>query len=301
MTDSLPRLPKFEYIKLDTIESTLAFLKTHASDARPFLGGTDTFVGLRDRRFKVDYLVDLKDLEGFNVLSYDADQGLTIGAAVSLNRMIASSDVQRVYPVLVQAARYVGGYQLRNRATLVGNLCNASPCGDTIGPSILYGGEAHILGQAGKRVVPLVDFFLGPGKTALCEGEIVQSIHFRVPAQQNQGAYVCIGRTQLADLAIAGVTVLAYPDDGSTSGFRFRIALSAVAPTVILVQEAQNLLTEGPIDRSTFEQAAQLAMERCKPIDDIRASQEYRREMVYRLTLRALLQVWDALREENVG
>lgn len=97
------------------------------------------------------------------------------------------------------------------------------------------------------------------------------------------------------------MTVLAYPDDGSTSGFRFRIALSAVAPTVILVQEAQNLLTEGPIDRSTFEQAAQLAMERCKPIDDIRASQEYRREMVYRLTLRALLQVWDALREENVG
>ena len=295
MTNPLPRLPKFEYIRLDTIESTLAFLKTHARNARPFLGGTDTFVGLRDRRFKVDYLIDLKRLEGFDVLTFDADQGLTIGAAVSLNQVIASSDVQRVYPVLEQAARYVGGYQLRNRATLVGNLCNASPCGDTIGPSILYGGEAHILGQEGKRVVPLVDFFLGPGKTVLSEAEIVQSIHFPIPPAQNQGVYVCIGRTQLADLAIAGVTVLAYPDDGCPSGFCFQIALSAVAPTVILVEEAQALLSAGPIALSTLEDAAQIASAQCQPIDDIRASKSYRREMVYRLTLRALLEVWDAL------
>ena len=132
-------------------------------------------------------------------------------------------------------------------------------------------------------------------------GEIVQSIHFPRPPDQRQGVYECIGRTKLADLAIASVTVLAYPDKGSPSGFRFRIALSSVGPTVILVHEVEKLLAEGPINNPTLEKAARIAREHCKPIDDIRASQSYRREMVYRLTLRALGQVWDTLRKVKEG
>jgi carbon-monoxide dehydrogenase medium subunit len=188
---------------------------------------------------------------------------------------------------------------LRNRATLVGNICNASPCGDTIGPSILYGGEVNILGPGGKRIIPLEAFFLGPGKTVLDEGEIVQSISFPVPTKGNKGTYVCIGRTKLADLAIVGVTVLAYPKDQNASGYVFKIALSSVAPTVIVLEDVSNVLSEGSIDTSNLEKVANLARAKCKPIDDIRASQEYRREMVYRLTLHALNQICDALLGEN--
>jgi len=295
MINPLPRLPEFEYVRLDSIEKTVAFLKNNQDEAHPFLGGTDTFVGLRDRKLHSKYLVDLKHLEGFDALSLDSENGLTIGAAVNLNQLIASKEVQKNFPVLAQAARQVGGYQLRNRATMVGNLCNASPCGDTIGPSIIYRGKANIVGPAGRRVTPLDEFFIGPGQTSLTVGEIVQSLNFPLPPGQNNGIYLCIGRNKLADLAMAAVTVLGYPDEQSASGFRFRIALSAVAPTVIVVKEAEVLLSDHHIDASTIEKAAQIAKQLCKPIDDIRASKGYRREMIYTLTLRALHQVWKAL------
>jgi len=295
MINPLPRLPEFEYVRLDSIEKTVAFLENHWDEARPFLGGTDTFVGLRDRRLHPKFLVDLKHLEGFDALSFDSEKGLTIGAAINLNQLIASKEVQIHYPVLAQAARQVGGYQLRNRATLVGNLCNASPCGDTIGPSMIYQGKATIIGPEGKKAIPLEDFFIGPGKTCLGVGEIVQSLNFPLPPEQNEGIYLCIGRNKLSDLAMAAVTVLGYPDKQSSSGFRFRTALSAVAPTVIMVKEAEVLLSEHQIESSTIEKAAQIAKHLCKPIDDIRASKVYRQEMIYTLTLRALQHVWKAL------
>jgi carbon-monoxide dehydrogenase medium subunit len=299
MINPLPRLPNFEYIRLDTIEATVQFLKEHANQTRAFLGGTDTFVAMRDRRLKPKYLVDLKHLAGFNTLHFDPGEGLTIGAAVCLNQLISAEAVKDNYPVLVEAAKHVGGYQLRNRATLVGNLCNASPCGDTIGPSILYNGIANIIGPGGKRIVPLEEFFLGPGKTILDEGEIVQAISFPLPPKGNKGTYVCIGRTKLADLAIAGVTVMGAPDQNAASGFCFRIALTAVAPTVILVDEAKRCLANQPIHAAVLQEAAQIAMDRCKPISDVRASQAYRREMVHNLTFLALQEVWSALEKQS--
>ena len=294
MINPLPRLPDFEFVKLKTLESTLQFLTENSEAARPYLGGTDLFVAMRDRRAHPKFLVSLSHLEGFKTLSFESKMGLNVGAAVNLNQLIASKEIKTHYPALGLAARHVGGYQLRNRATLVGNLCNASPCGDTIGPSILYQGKAIIVGPTGMRTVALNDFFIGPGKTALSIGEIVTSIYFPLPPAQQKGTYLCIGRNKLADLAAVAVTVLAHPDDALPSGFRFRIALSAVAPTVIIVEEVQALLADQPISESSFEDAAEIARQSCKPINDIRASESYRRDMVYTLTLRALQQTWKA-------
>lgn len=294
MINPLPRLPEFEFIKLDTLENTVQFLTENGEAARPYLGGTDLFVAMRDRRAHPKFLVSLRHLDGFGTLTFDKEMGLTIGAAVNLNQLIASKAIQTHYPVLALAARQVGGYQLRNRATLVGNLCNASPCGDTIGPSILYQGKAIIVGPTGMRAVALNDFFIGPGKTVLSAGEIVTSIYFPIPPVQQKGSYLCIGRNKLADLVLVAVTVLANPDDSLSSGFRFRIALSAVAPTVVILEEVQALLADQPIHAASFEDAAQIAQQSCKPINDIRACESYRRDMVYILTLRALQQTWKA-------
>ena len=295
MINPLPRLPEFELVKLDSLESTLQFLIENGEAARPYLGGTDLLVAMRDRRAHPKFLVSLSHLEGFDTLTFDAELGVIIGAAVNLNQVIASKAIQTHYPVLALSARQVGGYQLRNRATLVGNLCNASPCGDTIGPSILYQGKAIIVGPTGMRSVGLNNFFTGPGKTVLSAGEIVTSIYFPIPPVPQKGTYLCIGRNKLADLAAVGVTVLVHPDDSLPSGFQFRIALSAVSPTVIVLEEAQALLAEQLISESSFEAAAQIARQNCKPINDIRASENYRRDMVYTLTLRALQQTWLAI------
>ena len=296
MNNPIPRFPEFEYIRLDTIDQTMKFLVDYQGEAYPFLGGTDILIGVRDRKFRPKYLVDLKHLDGMDDISFNQDKGLSIGAAVTLNQLISSKEVSQHYPVLTQAASHLGGYQIRNRATLVGNLCNASPCGDTIGPSLIYQGIANVIGPNGTRFIPLEEFFLGPGKTALRVGEIVQSITFPNPPQQSQGIYLCIGRNKLADLAIAAVTILAFPDESAASGYRFRIALSAVAPTVIIITDAQDLLSDQKVNPAQIEEAARIAMNRCKPIDDIRACQDYRREMIFTLTLHGLQQVWKVLR-----
>lgn len=298
MLNPNPRLPELEYIKPDSLKSAVNFLKDTASQSVPYLGGTDCFIALRDKKLLPKYLVDLKHLNGFTSLAFDDQNGLSIGAAVTLNQMIESDAVQTHYPILAQAAQAVGGYQLRNRATVVGNLCNASPCGDTIGPCMVYQGDASVVGPEGSNSVGLAHFFTGPGETILEAGNIVQSIHLPPPPAQSRGRYLSIGRNKLADLAIVAVTVLAFPDLTVGSGFRFRIALSAVAPTVIFVDQAQALLSESPINPSALEKAAQIARRTCKPIDDIRASARYRRDMVHALTLRALQDVWHELLNE---
>lgn len=299
MINPHPVLPEFEYIKPENAEDAVRFLKDHPGESRPFLGGTDCLIGVRDKKFEPKYLVDLKRLDGFDILGFDKAKGLAIGAAVPLNRLVMSPEVQAYYPLIASSAREVGGFQLRTRATLVGNLCNASPCGDTIAPCLVYEGSMNIIGPAGKRLVSLADFFKGPGMTVLEVGEIVQSIHLPLPPAGARGVYLSIGRNALSDLAIAAVTALGFPDESAASGYRFRIALSAVAPTVIFAEGAQNLLSDQPINEKVIDGAADLAAQACKPIDDIRASARYRREMISILTRRALDEIWTALKDHN--
>ena len=297
MINPHPILPEFDYIRPTTAEQAVHFLQTHALQARPLLGGTDCLVAIRDRKITPKYLVDLKGLPGLNDLSFDEKEGLLVGAAVNLNRLIAHPAVQAHYPLITDAAREVGSYQLRTRATLAGNICNASPCGDTIAPCLAYQGIVTIQSAQGIRTEALFDFFLGPGKTRLEDGEIVTSIRLPLPPPSAMGKYCSIGRNKLGDLAIAAVTVLAYPQPSNPSGFQFLIVLSAVAPTVIFALEAQQVLSENSVNDERLEQAASLASQTCKPIDDIRASADYRREMVHILTLRALQQVWQQVKK----
>src|SRR5512136_590125 len=200
-----PTLPEFDYIKLDTLTEASQFLADHPDEARPFLGGTDVFVRMRDGFLTPKFLVDVKHLDGTNKLLFDPQTGLTIGAAVNMNRVIAYQDAQEHYPVLVEACRSVASYQLRNRATVAGNICNASPAGDTIGACLLLDGILHIHGTGGARQEPLSGFFIGPGKTTLKPGDIVTAITLPLPAVGSKGVYIKLGRNQLSDLSIVGV------------------------------------------------------------------------------------------------
>ena len=288
MNQPHPRFPEFKYYQPKSSKEAVNFLDKYADQSRPYAGGTDCFNQVRDRRIRPQYLVDLKSVEGFRKIRFDPKKGLTIGAAVRLNEIIKHPKVRKYYPVLIEAAREVGGYQLRNRATLVGNLCNASPCGDTIGPCLVYNAKAHNVGPDGKHEVYLKDFFKGPGKTSLRTGEIVESISFPTPHSGAKGTYQSIGRNKFGDLAIAAVTILGYEKKDTPSGYEFLLALSAVAPTVIFADLAQDILNTHPITRGTLKQAASVCGEACKPIDDIRSSARYRRDMIQMLALRGL-------------
>jgi len=288
MNQPHPRFPEFKYYQPKSSKEAVDFLDKHADQSRPYAGGTDCLNQVRDRKIYPQYLVDLKSIEGFRKIRFDQKEGLTIGATVPLNEIIFHPKVKKHYPVLVDAAREVGGYQLRNRATLVGNLCNASPCGDTIGPCLAYCSKVQIVGQDGKHEVGLKDFFKGPGKTCLKPGEIVESITLPIPPAGAEGAYQSIGRNKFGDLAIAAVTVLGYEKKDNQSGYEFLLTLSAVAPIVIFADLAQDILKVQPISHDSLKQAASACGEACKPIDDIRSSGHYRRDMVRILALRGL-------------
>lgn len=291
-----PELPEFDYIRPASLMEASRFLAQHPGEARPLLGGTDIFVRMRDGFWHDKYLVDVKNLDSTHDFHFDPASGLTIGAGVNMNRVIASPEVQAHYPLLAEACRSVASYQLRTRATIVGNICNASPAGDTIGACLLLDGALKVHGLDGLREVPLNTFFLGPGKTVLKAGDIVTALKIPLPANGCAGIYLKLGRNKLSDLAIVGITAYGYPDATTTSGYRMRVALASVAPVPLVVPAIEKYLTDNPINPEAFQHAGNLAQEACNPIDDVRGSARYRKAMVRRLTTRALLNIWENIK-----
>jgi carbon-monoxide dehydrogenase medium subunit len=292
MITAHPGLPEFDYIRPTTLEEASTFLAQHTGEARAFIGGTDTFVRMRDGAWHDKYLVDVKGLPGMNDLKFDPAKGLTVGAAVNMNRLIASPEVNEHYPVLAEAAHTVASYQLRTRATMAGNICNASPAGDTIGAGLVYDAKLHVHGVDGDRIESPRTFFTGPGKTTLKPGDIVTAVEFPLPPQGARGKYIKLGRNAIGDLAIVGVTAFGYPDR-TASGYRFLVALASVAPTPLLLEMA--MLSEKPITAERIDEAAEFAMNSVKPIDDVRGSARYRSLMVRNMTRKALTDVWERL------
>ena len=291
----LPELPEFKYIKPDSLAAASKFLAEHAGEARPFMGGTDTFVRMRDGFWKDKYLVDVKVLDGMKDITFNSRSGLTFGAAVSLDQIVASPDVQEHYLLLAEAAHSVASYQLRSRATIAGNICNASPAGDTIGSCLVLDGVLLVHGVDGKREELLSSFFLGPGKNRLKAGDIVTAVRFPVPPAGWAGKYVKLGRNAIGDLSVVGATAMGYPDASAPSGYRFRLALASVAPVTLRLPEAEKVLAEKAITEETIAEAAQIAKDTCTPIDDVRSCSLYRRHMSKNLMRQAVVAVWEKL------
>ena len=290
-----PTLPEFEYIRPETLAEASDFLACHAAEARPFLGGTDVFVRMRDGLLSPKYLVDVKCLPGMKDLHFDPLAGLTIGAAVNMNRVIASAEVQEHYPLLADACRSVASYQLRTRATIVGNICNASPAGDTLGACLAFEGVLRIQGPGGLRQEPLATFFLGPGRTTLKAGDVAIALLLPPPPAGSKGVYLKLGRNKLSDLSIVGVTAMGCPESGAPSGYRFRLILASVAPVPLVAKEVETYLANTPITPDSIREAGHLAAEAAAPIDDVRGSSRYRQQMVKNLTVRALTEVLEKL------
>lgn len=297
MINPHPGLPEFDYVKPASLEEASRFLAQHPGEARPFLGGTDCFVRMRDGIWKVKYLVDVKNFEGMDQIAFDPARGLTIGAAIKMNQVVVSPEVNQYYPLLAEAAHTVASYQLRNRATVVGNICNASPAGDTIGASIVYEGILHVYNVNGSRQESIRTFFKGPGKTVLQPGDIVTAISFPIPPLNHVGRYVKLGRNKSGDLSIVGVTALGYADKTAPSGYHFKLALASVAPVPLVPNQAEDLLAKNPITETSITEAAEAAMLSCVPIDDVRGGAQYRKYMVRNLTRQAVTDVWNRIHQ----
>ena len=278
----------FDYATPESVADAVVMLSDHGNNACVLAGGTDLIVQLRENRRRTDLVVDVKKIAELNALSYDAATGLTIGAAVPCYRIYGDGEIAAAYPGLMDAARLVGGTGIQGRASLGGNLCNASPAGDTIPPMIVLGGEAEIAGPDGTRKVAVEDFCTAPGRTVLADGEFLVSLHFPAPAP-NSGAFYrrFIPRNEM-DIAVVGVGASVVLSGDGSSFVSARIAVGAVAPTPLFVREAGEALAGQPVSDETIQRAAGIARDAARPISDMRGTADYRKHLTSVLTRRVV-------------
>jgi carbon-monoxide dehydrogenase medium subunit len=244
-------------------------------------GGTDVLVKMKQRRVMPSYLVNIKSIPGLDYIEYEPGQGLRIGPLATIEALKCSVAVRKRYPVLHQAAAYMATVAIRNRATLVGNICNGSPSAETAPALMVLGAEARMTGPDGERTVPVEEFFTGPGCTALRPGEMVVEVHVPEPPPGGAAFYEKYSLRRM-DVALVGAAALVVPVDGVIGDAR--IALSAVAPTPMRAREAEALLRRQRPSAALIAAAARAAAAAARPITDIRATAEARRARVVTLT-----------------
>ena len=255
----------FRYIRPKSLDEVLDLLSTRGEKGCVFSGGTDLFVDIRAGMTTPDYVVDLKGIESLHHLSFDKEEGLSIGACVTVNELIQHEAVKKHYSILTIAGRELATHQIRNRATVVGNVVTASPCGDMASPLLCLDAEVVILSHKGSRDILLSDFVTGVKSTTLRPDELVEKIIVPSRMIDATGGYKKLKRIRGHDLGLVSVALLKRKDT-------LRFAISSAAPTPVL-------LSDFPPSASVEEvQAA--AQQAISPIDDVRCSREYRAFMV---------------------
>jgi len=319
-------LQPFDYIIPQDFAEASALLASGNGTVRPLSGGTDLLIRVRGGFIRPERIIDLKHLPGMCDIARSDNGWLVIGAACTMNQVAAHPLVRQDYDLLAQCCESVASYQLRNRATVGGNCCNASPA--AYSAPALYCLEAvmEVYGPQGTRRIPVHEFFTGPRRNALQPGEFLTSIHLPPVAPRSAGAFNKLGRTKVGDISIVSVAVWAgswkleagsgQPEHPERVGnatlrttghqskeadqFVWRITIGAAGPTPLRAPEAEAALAEDASPEGVAR-AAQLAAEAARPIDDIRASAAYRRGMVAVLTRRGVNSVLARLDAPSTG
>lgn len=285
-----------DYILADNLDKAVELLTSHEGRARILCGGTDLLVQLRENRRTADLLIDIKNIAELTSIQYDPETGLQIGCAVSCYEICHHPVVSAMYPGLVDAIHLIGGVQIQYRASLGGNLCNASPAADSIPALIVHEATCIIANSRGTRKVPVEKFCLAPGKNALEPGELLVSVSIP-PPKQNFGAHYLrfIPRNEM-DIAVVGAGASVTLDERQQKILSARVALGAVAPTPLLVEEVGTYLAGKEILEENLREAARLAQAAARPISDLRGTAEFRTHLCAVLTRRALEKAIDRAR-----
>lgn len=274
-----------------TLEAAIAALSAEAGVTRLLAGGTDVLVQVHSDMIEPDLLLDLKKIPAFKELRKEAG-GWRIGAGVTGMELISNPAFAAQWPGVVDGVKLIGSIQVKGRATLAGNLCNASPAADSVPPMIAAGAIANVAGPSGKRDVPVEQIVTGPGRTSLAKGEIITSFFIPdAPAGSGSAYQRFTPRTEM-DIAVVSVAVaLTLDAAGVCTGAR--VALGAVAPTVVLSKEAANAITGTKLDEAALDKLASAASAACKPIDDKRGTIEFRTKVAGVLARRVAMQAYE--------
>ncbi len=279
----------FDFAAPKTLDDAVALMASGNGEARALAGGTDLIDAMRAQRRSPSLVVDIKNIREMHRLEHVQGDGLHLGAAVTCAEICRSAIANRHYPLLVEGIKLIGDVKIQNRATVGGNFCNAAPSADAVPAVLCLDGKCVIFGPNGRREVPAQDFFTGPGQTVLAPDELLVEILLPEPEANSAGTYERLTPRNEMDIAIVGVgAFLAVEAGNSRVCQQARIALAAVAPTPVRAREAELALCGKTIDADLIERAAELAARSAQPISDLRASAEYRLEMIKSLTRRTV-------------
>lgn len=288
-------LPEFEYLSPNTLDTACALAAELGDEARMIAGGTDVIVAMKEKKLSPKYIIDLKEIGGLNYIVRD-EKSFRVGGLTKLRDIEKSELLQSELPAVADAAHYVASTQVRAKGTMTGNIVNASPSADTA--PILLALNAGIVIQGVQRnwTCPMSDFYTGFRKTALVPGDIITEIELPELKENQCAAYCKLAVRKAMDLAIVGVAAVLTVDNGICTDAR--IALGAVAPTTMRSEAAEKVLMGSRLTDVDIENAGIAAMNSCAPISDVRASAEYRSDMVRVFTKRAIRKALDSRRTE---
>jgi len=280
-------LPELAFVAPTTAEEAVKALAAGGGKARALAGGTDLLVQMKAGRVKPSTIVDLKRIPGMIGIR-ESGGGFVIGAATPGAVLAEHAALAAAWPGVVEGANLIGSTQIQGRATLAGNLCNASPAADTIPALIAARAVCVLAGPDGPRELPVENFCTGPGQTALRRGELLVSLRLLPPLPQSGSAYLRFIPRNEMDIAVVGAGVAVALEGGRTHCTAARVALAAVAPTPLLVHEAGEALVGGTLTDDDLERAATRAQAAARPISDLRGDADFRRHLVGVLVKRAL-------------
>ena len=277
---------RFELAVPGSVDECLQILAKRGPDTKVVAGGTDLLPQLKNGVLKPGWVVDLSAVAELRTISDAPDGGLRIGASVTARELELDARVRSRFPALAESAAMVGSVQVRNLATLGGNLCNAAPSADMAPPLLALDAEAVIAGPSGQRRVPMASFFLGVRRTVLAPGELLLEIVVPAQGAHSGGNYLRHTPRRELDIAVVGVASQITLAGGKCTAAR--IALAAVAPVPLRATDAEQALVGQPLTPQQIERAADLASGAARPIDDHRGSIEFRNHLVRVLTRRTL-------------
>jgi carbon-monoxide dehydrogenase medium subunit len=288
-----------EYFEPRSVSEALSVLAKHGAEAKIIAGGTDVMV---DIKFKEEPggLVNIKKIPGLSGISENG-AGLRIGPLTTIRDIETNTLVRDKLPVLWEAAHQFASLQVRNTATIGGNICRASPSGETLAPLLVLDAKAKLAFGDGEKIVPFRSFFQGPGKSSTGNTGLLIEIDVPYPQPGSKSVYLKHAVRGAMDIAMVGVAVLMTPDSGKNNIEEVRIGLGAVAPTPVRAPKTEALLRGKPLSASLLREAAALAASESSPITDQRSSAEYRRWIVEALTRKGLEQTWKAATGKEIA
>jgi len=286
-----------QYFAPQKIEKALEILARYGKEIKVIAGGTDLLIQYYDRLYEVNGWLDLKNIEKLKEIKIRQNQ-MEIGAMVTHTQLEKSGDIQKYFPVLSKAAADIGSPQIRNRGTIGGNIVNASPAGDLLAPLIAYDAQFRLFSKQGEKMVPAEEFFIGPKKTILKSAQLLTQIILPLPSGMTYSSWIKIGKRKALIIATITLALVVEMAENNKTVKDAKACLGSVAPTPIEIKEIRKKMVKKNFAQLNFDELGQIVEDKISPIDDIRGTREYRKDVAKNIMINALEEIDSARRSE---